>query len=138
MQKRLLRSHFLIYLLLAIQQQMAQMLGGDAKTFAAQRDDTYDKARDSKMYSGACCSVLQCVWCCGMLQCVCATKRVMAKCIQVFVLQRVAVSVALRHVAVCMCDKARDSKMYSCVCVAACCSECGDAACCSVYVRQSA
>ena len=26
--------------------------GGDAKTFAAQRDDTYDKARDSKMYQG--------------------------------------------------------------------------------------
>ena len=26
--------------------------GGDAKTFAAQRDDTYDKARESKMYQG--------------------------------------------------------------------------------------
>ena len=32
--------------------QMAQMLGGDAKTFSAQADDTYDKARDSKMYQG--------------------------------------------------------------------------------------
>jgi hypothetical protein len=29
-----------------------QVLGGDAKTFKAQKDDTYDKARDSKMYSG--------------------------------------------------------------------------------------
>ena len=32
--------------------QMAQMLGGDAKTFKMQTDDSYDKARDSKMYSG--------------------------------------------------------------------------------------
>ena len=32
--------------------QMAQMLGGDAKTFKVQTDDSYDKARDSKMYSG--------------------------------------------------------------------------------------
>jgi len=71
-----------------------------------------------------------------MVQCVCATKRVTAKCIHVSVLQRVAVSVVLRHVAVCMCDKVRDSKMYSCVCVAACCSECGVAACCCTLQRH--
>jgi len=64
------------------------------------------------------------------------TTCVIAKCNHVFVLQRFAVSVLVRHVAVCMYDKVRDSKMYSCVCVAAFCSECGVAACCSTLQRH--